>query len=143
MCRLRKVNVTWTVNFIKLISHQITTLRFQLWYRCPRVTKDIVVILKNYEHFFKRSDKYHMKLMHNFDILDKDIKRNNIWIANNFFLKVFFEWAMIFVHPFHDNYGDNLDFLCFYWSKIMRREKERERIIISCVSIREKVVKNL
>ena len=35
---------------------------------------------------------------------------------------------MIFVHPFHDNFSDNLVFLSFYWSKTMKREKGKERI---------------
>ena len=33
---------------------------------------------------------------------------------------------MIFVHSFHDNFGDNFVFLYFYWSKIIER-KERKR----------------
>jgi len=36
---------------------------------------------------------------------------------------------MIFVHPFDDNFGDNFVFLSLNWSKIMEREKGRERII--------------
>jgi len=39
---------------------------------------------------------------------------------------------MIFVHPFNDNFGDNLVFLSFYWSKTMEREKGRESIVKSC-----------
>ena len=33
--------------------------------------------------------------------------------------------TMIFVHPFNDNFGDNLVFLLFCWSKKMKREKKR------------------
>jgi len=39
---------------------------------------------------------------------------------------------VIFVHPIDDNFGDNLVSLSFYWSKTMEREKERERIRMSC-----------
>jgi len=52
--------------------------------------------------------------------------------------------AMIFVHPFINNFGDNLVFLSFYWLKTMEREKGRERIITSCEYEREscqKIVK--
>jgi len=39
---------------------------------------------------------------------------------------------VIFVHSIDDNFGDNLAFLSFYWSKTMEREKGRERIRMSC-----------
>jgi len=51
---------------------------------------------------------------------------------------------MIFVHLFNDNFEDNSVFLFFNWSKIMEREKGREKIITSCEYEREscqKVVK--
>jgi hypothetical protein len=44
---------------------------------------------------------------------------------------------MIFVHPFDENFGDNLAFLPSYWSKTMEREKRRERIKMSCEYERE------
>jgi len=34
--------------------------------------------------------------------------------------------VVIYVHPFENNFDDNLVFLSFYWSKPMEREKERE-----------------
>jgi len=34
--------------------------------------------------------------------------------------------SMIFVHLFHDNFGDNHVFLSSYWSKTIEREKRRE-----------------
>jgi len=45
--------------------------------------------------------------------------------------------TMIFVHLIDDNFGDNLTFLSFYWSKTIEREKEDH------VSMREKIVQKL
>jgi len=45
--------------------------------------------------------------------------------------------AMIFIHPFNDNFSDNLVFLSSYWSKTMEREKGREMIRTSCEYERE------
>jgi hypothetical protein len=50
---------------------------------------------------------------------------------------------MIFVHPFNDNFEDNLVFLFSYWPKTMEREKGREMIRISCEYEREKIVQKL
>ncbi len=44
---------------------------------------------------------------------------------------------MIFEYLFNDNFGDNPGFLSSYWSKTMKREKERERIRTSCEYERE------
>jgi len=45
--------------------------------------------------------------------------------------------------PFHYNFSDNLVFLSSYWSKIMEREKGRERIRTSCEYERESCTKVL
>ena len=47
--------------------------------------------------------------------------------------------AMILVHPFIDNFSDNLVFLSFYWLKTIEREREKERDMItrSCEYERE------
>jgi len=50
---------------------------------------------------------------------------------------------VIYVHPFEDNFDDNLVFLTSYWSKTMEREKGRERGKEHHVSMREKVVQKL
>jgi hypothetical protein len=52
--------------------------------------------------------------------------------------------VVIFLHPFDDNFVDNLVFLISYWSKTIEREKGRERITTSCEYEREscqKIVK--
>jgi len=50
--------------------------------------------------------------------------------------------VVIFVRSIDDNnFGDNLIFLSFYWSKTMEREKERERIRMSCEYERESCLK--
>jgi len=45
--------------------------------------------------------------------------------------------AIISIHPFSDNFDDNLVFLSFYRLKTMETEKGRERIITSCEYERE------
>ena len=51
--------------------------------------------------------------------------------------------GMIFVHLFIDNFEDSHVFLSFYWSKTIGREKERERIRITCEYERENCQKLL
>jgi hypothetical protein len=34
--------------------------------------------------------------------------------------------TMIFVHPFNDNFDDNLVFLSSYWPKTMERKRKRD-----------------
>jgi len=45
--------------------------------------------------------------------------------------------AMIYIHPFNDNFGENLIFLFSYWLKTMEREKGRDVITTSCEYERE------
>ncbi|AES69278.1 hypothetical protein MTR_3g026800 [Medicago truncatula] len=49
--------------------------------------------------------------------------------------------AMIFVHPFHDNFSDNIISLSSYRLKTMEREKGREMIRPSCEYERESCTK--
>ena len=45
--------------------------------------------------------------------------------------------AVIYVHPFYDNFDDNIVFLSSYWSKTIKREKGREGKRTSCKYERE------
>jgi len=49
----------------------------------------------------------------------------------------FFFLAIIFVHSFNDNFGDNLVFISSFWSKTMEREKGRDRVTTLCEYERE------